>query len=94
MNKRELVGTVKDLMGGTNKEAALAVESVLDAIKTGLVEDGKVALVGFGSFETVLRKARTCRNPQNGNTIEVPAKMAPKFKASKLLKEMVQDTFE
>jgi nucleoid DNA-binding protein len=91
MNKKELVNTVKDNMGSTRKEAEIAVASVLDAIVDGMVSDGKVSLVGFGTFKVVDRKARTCRNPQTGDPIEVPAKKAPNFKASAALKTAVND---
>lgn len=89
MNKKELVNAVKDNMGCTRKEAELAVGTVLDAVVEGLVADGKVSLVGFGTFSVADRAARTCRNPQTGEAIEVPAKKAPKFKASAALKDAV-----
>ena len=91
MNKKELVNAVKDGMGVTRKEAELAVASVLDAVVDGMVADGKVSLVGFGTFSVVDRAARTCRNPQTGAPIEVPAKKAPKFKPSAALKDVVND---
>ena len=91
MNKKELVNAVKDSMGTTRKEAELAVASVLDAVVDGMVADGKVSLVGFGTFSVVDRAARTCRNPQTGAPIEVPAKKAPKFKPSAALKDVVND---
>lgn len=91
MNKKELVNAVKDNMGVTRKEAETAVGAVLDAIVDGMVGDGKVSLVGFGTFSVVDRAARTCRNPQTGEPIDVPAKKAPKFKASAALKTAVND---
>lgn len=91
MNKKELVNAVKDNMGVTRKEAETSVGTVLDAIVDGMVADGKVSLVGFGTFSVVDRAARTCRNPQTGAPIEVPAKRAPKFKASAALKSVVND---
>lgn len=89
MNKRELVTEVKEELGGTRKEAEAAVGAVLDSIVGGIVSDGKVSLVGFGTFLSTLRAARTCRNPQTGEAIEVPEKMAPKFKPSAALKAKV-----
>ena len=50
---------------------------------------GKVQLVGFGTFETTERAARTGRNPQTGETIEIKASTAPKFKAGKALKDAI-----
>jgi DNA-binding protein HU-beta len=91
MNKKELVNAVKDSMGSTRKEAEVAVGSVLDAIVDGMTADGKVSLVGFGTFSVVDRAARTCRNPQTGESIDVPAKKAPKFKPSAALKDAVND---
>jgi DNA-binding protein HU-beta len=88
MNKSSLVEAVKSKMEGTKKEAEMAVSAVLQSISEGMVTDGKVALVGFGSFEAVDRKARTCKNPQNGETINVPAKVAPRFKASTAMKDI------
>ena len=89
MNKTELANFVAEDSGVTKKDAKTLVASVLEGIKDGLVEDGKVALVGFGTFSVVTRSARTARNPQNGEPIEVPEKQVPKFKPSKLLKEHV-----
>ena len=59
--------------------------SVANALKKG----EKVQLVGFGSFGTVKRAARTGRNPQTGATVQIPASVAPKFKAGKALKDAV-----
>jgi len=91
MNKKELVNHVAEAAGVSKKDANLLVTSVVEGIKGGLTADGKVSLVGFGTFSLAGRKARTARNPQNGDTIEVPAKTVPKFKASKVLKEMVEN---
>lgn len=91
MNKKGMVDFVKDSMGSTRKEAEIAVGTVMDAIVSGMVEDGKVSLVGFGTFSVVDRAARTCRNPQTGDPIDVPAKKAPKFKPSAALKAAVND---
>ncbi len=89
MNKKELISSVKDIMGGTRKEAENAVAAVLETITSGMIVDGKVSLVGFGTFSVIDRAARTCRNPKTGESIEVGAKKAPRFKPSALLKEEV-----
>ncbi len=89
MNKKELVSAVKDSLEVTRKEAENAVGAVLDAVVAGMVADGKVSLVGFGTFSVVDRAARTCRNPQTGAAIDVPAKKAPKFKSSANLKATI-----
>ena len=89
MNKKDLTNFVADEAnaGITKKDANLVIGHVMNGIKAGLMEDGKVTLVGFGTFSIVKRKARMARNPQTGEAISVPEKFVPKFKASKALKE-------
>lgn len=89
MNKKELINVVAEEIGVTKKEAALAVQTVIGAVANELAAGGKVSLVGFGTFETVKRSSRKCRNLQTGEDMTVPAKMAPKFRASKTLKDNV-----
>ena len=91
MNKAELVAKVADKTGFKKKDAELALDAVLETIEKALVEDGdSVRLIGFGTFETRSRKARTGRNPQKPDAvIEIPASKAPVFKAGKSLKDAV-----
>lgn len=89
MTKTELINKVADKAGMTKKMAAQAVESILSEIKETLVKGEKLSLIGFGTFEVRERSARSGRNPQTGETIEIPASKAPAFKASKALKEEV-----
>ena len=88
MNKKALTNKVAEAAEITKKDANLVIGHVLNGIKEGLFEDGKVTLVGFGTFKIVLRAARKARNPQTGEAIDVPAKMVPKFKASKAMREL------
>lgn len=88
MNKKALTNKVAEAAEITKKDANLVIGHVMTGIKEGLFEDGKVTLVGFGTFKIVLRAARKARNPQTGEPIAVPAKMVPKFKASKAMREM------
>jgi len=88
MNKKALTNKVAEAAEITKKDANLVIGHVLEGIREGLVEDGKVTLVGFGTFKIVLRAARKARNPQTGEPIDVPAKFVPKFKASKKMREM------
>lgn len=89
MTKKEMVAKVAEAMGSTKKDAAIALDVVIDTIYDAVVKGEKVSFVGFGSFEPVYRKGRTCKNFQTGEPIEVPAKMAPKFKPAKAFKEAV-----
>ena len=92
MNKKDLVNFVAEATDNTKKASAMMVDAVIEGIKSGITNDGKVGLVGFGTFKAVPRKARTARNPQTGEPVEVPARMVPAWKPSKLLKAKVAET--
>lgn len=64
-----------------------AVKAVFEAIKTEVAAGNKVDIAGFGSFQIADRAARTARNPQTGETVQVAAKKAVKFKVSKTFKD-------
>ncbi len=89
MNKSELVDAVASATDGTKADAQASVDAVLDAITGALKSGDKVSLTGFGTFEVRDRAARTARNPQTGETIQVKASKAPAFKAGKALKDAV-----
>ncbi len=89
MNKSDLVDFVAEQTGAYKKDAKAAVDAVLEGIEKGLVDDGKVTLVGFGNFVVKERAARTARNPQTGAAVRVPAKSVPTFKPSGSLKDSV-----
>ena len=89
MNKAELVEAMAKQTGLSKKDTEAAVKAFTDAVAKELKKGGKVQLVGFGTFEVSKRAARTGRNPQTGKDIKIPASKAPKFKAGKALKDMV-----
>jgi len=89
MNKKDLRDFVADDLGTTLAEANISIDAVLAGIVAGITEDGKVTLVGFGSFTAVKRAARKARNPKTGEPIDVPEKIVPKFKPSAKMKELV-----
>ncbi len=89
MNKSELVVSVAEVAELTKKDAEKAVNAVFASVQKALVEDDKVQIIGFGTFEVRTRAARKGRNPQTGETIEIPASKNPVFKAGKALKEAV-----
>ena len=87
MNKAELIEAVQKNLGGeTSKRAASdALEAVLDAISKG-VKKAPVQLIGFGTFKTVTRKARTGRNPKTGEAMKIKASKTVRFSPSSSLK--------
>ena len=89
MNKSELVASVAEVAELTKKDAEKAVNAVFASVQKALVEDDKVQIIGFGTFEVRTRAARKGRNPQTGETIEIPASKNPVFKAGKALKDML-----
>ena len=89
MNKMDLVAKVAETADLSRAKAAEAVDAVLDAIQAGLKDSSEVRLVGFGTFETVQRKASTGRNPRTGAQIQIAASTSVKFKAGKALKDSV-----
>ena len=91
MNKTELIAEVANKAGLSRKDAEKALSAVVETITEAVVKGDKVQLVGFGSFETKQREARTGRNPKTKETIEIPATRVPVFKAGKALKDAVAE---
>ena len=91
MNKTELIAEVANKAGLSRKDAEKALGAVVETITEAVVKGDKVQLVGFGSFETKQREARTGRNPKTKETIEIPATRVPVFKAGKALKDAVAE---
>ncbi len=89
MNKTVLVAAMADAAGLSKKDAEKALKAFTDVVAEELKKDGKVQLVGFGTFEVSKRAAREGRNPQTGKTMSIPASKAPKFKAGKALKDSI-----
>ena len=89
MNKTELVDAIAKETGLSKKDSEKAVKAFTETVSKELKKKGKVQLVGFGTFETAKRAARTGKNPQTGAAIKIPAATVPKFKAGKALKDAV-----
>ena len=89
MNKQELIAKIAKDLGGTKSSASQAIESMIDGITRALKKGDSVTFVGFGTFKTSNRKARTARNPQTGATIKIPKRKAVRFVAGKALKSAV-----
>jgi DNA-binding protein HU-beta len=73
MNKSELVNAVSTQAELSKKDAAKAVDALLESISSALANEEKIQLVGFGTFEVRERAARTGRNPQTGQEIQITA---------------------
>lgn len=93
MNKGDLINKVAEETGLSKAQSGDALNAVLNAVTEALKDGDKVTLIGFGTFSLSLRSARTGRNPQTGEAIEIPAKVSAKFKPGKELSEAV-DTEE
>ncbi len=89
MNKTELVAAMAEQAGLSKKDAEKALKAFTDVVTEELKKDGKVQLVGFGTFEVATRAAREGRNPSTGATMKIAASKAPKFKAGKALKDVI-----
>lgn len=89
MNKTELVAAMAEQAGVSKKDAEKALKAFTDVVADELKKGGKVQLVGFGTFEVSERAARDGRNPQTGEVMKIAASKAPKFKAGKALKDML-----
>lgn len=90
MTKAQLIDKIAAKAKISKKAANLTVNIFVESVTTALKRGERVALVGFGTFSVVKRKARIARNPRTGATIHVPAKKAPKFKAGRDLKKAVK----
>lgn len=90
MTKAELIKQMARDAGITQAAAGAALESFINEVTRALKKkDGKVTLVGFGTFSKYRRKARKGRNPQTGEAIKIKASNVVKFKAGKKLKNAV-----
>ena len=89
MNKTELVAAIADEAGLSKKDAEKALKAFTDVVTEELKKGEKVQLVGFGTFVVSERAAREGRNPQTGAAMKIAASKAPKFKAGKALKDLI-----
>ena len=89
MNKTDLVAAMAEQAGVSKKDAEKTLKAFTDVVADELKKGGKVQLVGFGTFEVSERAAREGRNPQTGKAMKIKASKAPKFKAGKALKDML-----
>lgn len=91
MNKAELVTAISERTELSKKDSEKALKAFIDVVTEELKKGEKIQLVGFGTFEVSERAAREGRNPQTGDPMKIDASRAPKFKAGKALKDMVNE---
>lgn len=87
MNKSELIEAIAESAEISKASAGRALDGAMEAIKKALKKGDIVTLVGFGSFYTGKRAARTGRNPRTGENIKIKAAKVPKFRPGKSLKD-------
>ena len=89
MNKSDLVAAIAEKAELSKKDAEKALTAFEDVVTEELMNNGKVQLVGFGTFDVSERAAREGRNPLTGAAMPIPASKAPRFKAGKKLKDAI-----
>ncbi len=89
MNKPELIDAIAKKTGLKKKETEASISAFVDVVMDSLKKGDKVALVGFGSFNTRKRAKRNGVNPRTKKKIRIPAKVVPYFKPGKKLKDAV-----
>lgn len=90
MTKNELIEKVAKKSHLTKRASSDAVNSTFNLIRDALIRGEKVVITGFGTFLIRSRAARRGRNPQTGQTIQIPGKKLPSFTAGKTLKRVVK----
>ena len=89
MNKGELVAALAAKTELSKKDSEAALNALVEVIGDTIAKGEKVQLIGFGTFESKARPARTARNPRTGEEVKIAASKAPAFKAGKALKDKV-----
>lgn len=89
MNKAELIEAMADAADIPKAAAGRALDGMVEAVTNAMKDGDQVSLIGFGTFSVRERAARTGRNPQTGETINIKASKIPAFKAGKALKDAV-----
>jgi DNA-binding protein HU-beta len=89
MNKQELIDAVAGATGASKAQTGETIDQLIETIKKAVAKGDSVQLIGFGSFGSGKRAARTGRNPKTGEAINIPAAKTVKFTAGKAFKDVV-----
>ena len=89
MNKSDLIDALVAKVNVTKNDAARTIEALVETIVEAVKKGDIVSLIGFGTFKSVMRSARTGKNPKTGAPLKIAAKAVPKFSAGAGLKAAV-----
>ena len=90
MNKSQLIDSISIKTEISKKDVEKVINVFTNIVADTLVDGDRVSITGFGTFEVVERAARTGRNPQTGESIQIQASKSPKFKTGKALKDAIK----
>ena len=90
MNKQELIEAIAEKSHTSKSDSKKMLDALLETVTETLAQGDSVQLIGFGTFKSTERNARSGRNPRTGETVTIPAKRVPSFTAGNALKEAVQ----
>lgn len=90
MTKEQMIDRIAKEANISKRQAGEALKILFGSVTNALKKGQKVSFVGFGTFTTSKRKARTGRNPKTGAMIKIPAARVPKFKPGKSLRDAVK----
>lgn len=90
MNRVELVAAIAEKAGTSKKDTDAVLKAFIETVQDTVKAGDKIQLVGFGTFESRARAARTGKNPSNGEQIKIPGCKVPAFKAGKAFKDMLK----
>jgi DNA-binding protein HU-beta len=90
MNKADVIDAMSRHLGSSKAEAERALHAFTEAVSEGLIQDGDVAILGFGTFRVSRRKARMGTNPQTKERIQIPSSVGVGFRAGKALKDRLE----
>ena len=90
MNKQELIEAIAEKSHTSRSDSKKMLDALLETVTETLAQGDNVQLIGFGTFKSTERKARSGRNPRTGESVTIPAKRVPSFTAGNTLKEAVK----
>ena len=92
MNRKEIVKVIAEKSGVGQEKCDSVLNSFIEVLTNSLISGEEVTIRGFGRFNTRDRKARVCRDPRNGEIVEVPEMKVPTFKFSNKMREIISNS--